>query len=59
MLGHPSGLDMSSPALRLLSAERRRRRENETVVGADSTLQQSVDRVMLDSGLAHLPAVDR
>lgn len=59
VLVHPSGLDMSSSALRLLSAELRRRREDETVIGADSTLQQSVDRIMLDTGLAHLPAVDR
>ncbi|MFJ8991003.1 AAA family ATPase [Streptomyces sp. NPDC102279] len=31
----------------------------ETVVGADSTLHGTVDRVMLDTGLAHLPAIDR
>ena len=50
---------MSSSDLRLLSAELRRSREDETVIGADSTLQQSVDRIMLDIGLARLPAVDR
>lgn len=31
----------------------------ETVIGADSTLHETVDRIMLDTGLAHLPAVDR
>ncbi|NEB04100.1 kinase [Streptomyces sp. SID13726] len=31
----------------------------ETVVGADSTMSETVDRIMLDSGLAGLPAVDR
>ncbi|MFB7499077.1 AAA family ATPase [Streptomyces sp. NPDC056161] len=31
----------------------------ETVVGADSTLTATVDRVMLDTGLAGLPARDR
>ncbi|MEU8790870.1 AAA family ATPase [Streptomyces sp. NPDC048643] len=31
----------------------------ETVIGADSALLATVDRVMLDTGLAHLPAVDR
>ncbi|MEU3854960.1 AAA family ATPase [Streptomyces sp. NPDC029554] len=31
----------------------------ETVIGADSTLTRTVDRIMLDSGLAHLPALDR
>ncbi|WP_434091297.1 hypothetical protein [Streptomyces flaveus] len=31
----------------------------ETVVGADSTLAMTVDRIMLDTGLAHLPALDR
>jgi hypothetical protein len=30
----------------------------ETVIGADSTLRESVDRVMLDTGLAGLPARD-
>ncbi|MFJ9381076.1 hypothetical protein [Streptomyces sp. NPDC101455] len=49
---------MSSSVLRLLSAELRPRREDETVIGADSTLQQSVDRSKVDTGPAHLPAVD-
>ena len=31
----------------------------ETVIGADSTLAGTVDRIMRDSGLATLPAVDR
>lgn len=31
----------------------------ETVIGADSTLHGTVDRIMLDTGLAHLPATDR
>jgi hypothetical protein len=31
----------------------------ETVIGADNTLHETVDRIMLDTGLAHLPAVDR
>ncbi|MEU4038006.1 AAA family ATPase [Streptomyces collinus] len=31
----------------------------ETVIGTDSTLHESVDRIMLDTGLAHLPAIDR
>ena len=31
----------------------------ETVIGADSALYDTVDRIMLDTGLAHLPAVDR
>jgi predicted kinase len=31
----------------------------ETVIGADSTLAATVDRIMLDTGLAGLPAVDR
>ncbi|MFF7176688.1 AAA family ATPase [Streptomyces pseudovenezuelae] len=31
----------------------------ETVIGADSVLHETVDRIMLDTGLAHLPAVDR
>ncbi|MEV5548566.1 kinase [Streptomyces sp. NPDC052309] len=31
----------------------------ETVIGADSTLTATVDRIMLDTGLAGLPAVDR
>ncbi|MEU2739396.1 AAA family ATPase [Streptomyces sp. NPDC007095] len=31
----------------------------ETVIGADSTLDTTVDRIMLDTGLAGLPAVDR
>ncbi|MET7741061.1 AAA family ATPase [Streptomyces sp. NPDC005385] len=30
----------------------------ETVIDADSALRDTVDRVMLDTGLAHLPAVD-
>ncbi|MEU7116125.1 AAA family ATPase [Streptomyces sp. NPDC046182] len=33
--------------------------ESETVIGADSTLSGTVDRIMLDTGLAHLPALDR
>ncbi|MEU7561858.1 AAA family ATPase [Streptomyces eurythermus] len=31
----------------------------ETVIGADSTLRETIDRIMLDTGLAHLPALDR
>ncbi|MFF7281313.1 hypothetical protein [Streptomyces griseorubiginosus] len=31
----------------------------ETVIGADSTLTETVDRIMVDSGLSHLPALDR
>jgi len=31
----------------------------ETVIGGDSTLRETVDRIMLDTGLAHLPALDR
>jgi hypothetical protein len=31
----------------------------ETVIGADSTLPQTVDRIMLDTGLAGLPEIDR
>ncbi|MFJ9362225.1 P-loop NTPase family protein [Streptomyces mirabilis] len=31
----------------------------ETVFGADSALHETVDRIMNDTGLAHLPAVDR
>lgn len=31
----------------------------ETVIGADTTLAQTVDRVMTDTGLARLPATDR
>ncbi|MFF7237842.1 AAA family ATPase [Streptomyces collinus] len=31
----------------------------ETVIGAHSTLPDSVGRIMLDTGLAHLPAIDR
>ncbi|MEU3980604.1 AAA family ATPase [Streptomyces sp. NPDC026672] len=31
----------------------------ETVIGADSTLHETVDHIMLDTGLAHLPATDR
>ncbi|MEU7391624.1 kinase [Streptomyces tanashiensis] len=31
----------------------------ETVIGADSTLRETVERVLLETGLAHLPAVDR
>ncbi|HSY00183.1 MAG TPA: AAA family ATPase [Streptomyces sp.] len=31
----------------------------ETVIGADSALHETVDRVMRDTGLAHLPALDR
>lgn len=30
----------------------------ETVIDADSALRDTVDRVMLETGLAHLPAVD-
>jgi hypothetical protein len=30
----------------------------ETVIGADSTLRETVDRIMRDTGLAHLPARD-
>ncbi|MFD7994862.1 AAA family ATPase [Streptomyces mexicanus] len=31
----------------------------ETVIGADSALQETIDRIMLDTGLARLPALDR
>ncbi|QKW10559.1 kinase [Streptomyces sp. NA04227] len=31
----------------------------EAVIGADSALHETVDRIMLDTGLAHLPARDR
>ncbi|WP_369243157.1 AAA family ATPase [Streptomyces sp. R21] len=31
----------------------------ETVIGADSALYETVDRIMNDTGLVHLPAVDR
>ncbi|MGW1618591.1 kinase [Streptomyces sp. NPDC002172] len=31
----------------------------ETVIGADSTLHETLDRIMRDTGLAHQPAVDR
>ncbi|MEU7051971.1 MULTISPECIES: kinase [Streptomyces] len=31
----------------------------ETVIGADSTLRETIDRIMFDTGLAHLPALDR
>jgi len=31
----------------------------ETAIGADSALHETVDRVMLDTGLAHLSALDR
>ena len=31
----------------------------ETVIGADSALHETVDRILLDTGLARLPAVDR
>ncbi|MFC9931317.1 kinase [Streptomyces sp. NPDC127190] len=31
----------------------------ETVIGADSALHETVDRIMNDTGLVHLPAVDR
>ncbi|MFE2102893.1 kinase, partial [Streptomyces sp. NPDC059468] len=31
----------------------------ETVIGADSALHETVDRIMLDTGLAYLPALDR
>ncbi|MFE2719127.1 AAA family ATPase [Streptomyces mirabilis] len=31
----------------------------ETVIGADSALRETIDRIMLDTGLVHLPAVDR
>ncbi|WP_415926032.1 hypothetical protein [Streptomyces sp. AK02-04a] len=31
----------------------------ETVLGADSALHETVDRIMFDTGLAHLPALDR
>ncbi|MEY9996970.1 hypothetical protein ABIE67_009002 [Streptomyces sp. V4I8] len=30
----------------------------ETVIGADSALHETVDRIMFDTGLAHLPALD-
>lgn len=32
---------------------------SETVIGAGSALDETVDRIMLDTGLAHLPALDR
>lgn len=31
----------------------------ETVLGADSTLHETVTRIMLETGLADLPALDR
>ncbi|MET7727319.1 kinase [Streptomyces mirabilis] len=31
----------------------------ETIIGADSTLTETVDRIMLDTGLAGLPALER
>ncbi|MET7784018.1 kinase [Streptomyces sp. NPDC005388] len=31
----------------------------ETVIGADNTLPETVDRIMLDTGLAGLPALER
>lgn len=31
----------------------------ETVIGADSTRTETVDRIMLDTGLAGLPALER
>lgn len=31
----------------------------ESVIGADSALHETVDRIMLDTGLVHLRAVDR
>ncbi|QFR02152.1 kinase [Streptomyces phaeolivaceus] len=31
----------------------------ETVIGADSALPETVDRIMRDTGLVHLPSVDR
>ncbi|MFG3590316.1 AAA family ATPase [Streptomyces sp. NPDC047990] len=31
----------------------------ETVIGADSALRETVDRILHDTGLAHLPEVDR
>jgi hypothetical protein len=31
----------------------------ETVIGAAGTLRETVDRIMLDTGLDHLPALDR
>ena len=31
----------------------------ETLIGADTTLPETVDRVMTDTGLARLPATDR
>lgn len=31
----------------------------ETVIGADSSLHETVDRIMLETGLAYLPALDR
>ncbi|MGW2563070.1 hypothetical protein ACWCXB_28265 [Streptomyces sp. NPDC001514] len=31
----------------------------ETVIGADSTLNELVDRIVLDTGLAGLPALER
>jgi hypothetical protein len=30
----------------------------ETIVGVDSTLHETIDRIMLDTGLAHLPPLD-
>ncbi|KPC66510.1 AAA family ATPase [Streptomyces chattanoogensis] len=31
----------------------------ETVIGADSALHETIDRIMLDTGLARLPALER
>ncbi|MFD8733409.1 AAA family ATPase [Streptomyces sp. NPDC059618] len=31
----------------------------EIVIGSDSALHETVDRIMLDTGLAHLPTLDR
>ncbi|MGW3359291.1 AAA family ATPase [Streptomyces bungoensis] len=31
---------------------------HETVIGADSTLRDTIDLIMLDTGLTHLPALD-
>ncbi|MGW2017650.1 kinase [Streptomyces sp. NPDC001927] len=31
----------------------------ETVIGADSSLEETVGHIMLETGLAHLPALDR
>ncbi|MFF9017211.1 AAA family ATPase [Streptomyces sp. NPDC014870] len=33
--------------------------EPETVIGADSSLEETIDRIMAETGLAHLPALDR